>query len=84
MFTLSRQREMKDKIIAFICGDCLVTLHLWLAGIIADLARFGLNVVGTVIIGGAGGIAAMAAKDLYPHIKKFLKTKFKKKTKTDD
>ena len=81
MIVLSRQQEMKDRLIAFLFGDGFVTLYLWIAGIMGDLARFGLGVVGTMIIGGAGGIAAMVAKDLYPHLKKFIKRKFKKKPK---
>ena len=76
-----QSHKMKTKVIAFICGDLAVTLHIWIAGIIADFGGFMLKVGGTLIIGAAGGIAGMLAKDLYPILKIWYYTKFKTKNK---
>jgi hypothetical protein len=68
---------MKTKAIAFFFGDLFVTAHIIFAGIINDFGGFMLKVVATLIIGAAGGIAGMMAKDAYPLVKKYFKSLFK-------
>jgi hypothetical protein len=71
--------NMKTKAVAFLCGDLAVTLHIYFAGIVNNFGEFGLKVIGTLIIGAAGGIAGMIAKDYYPTIKRYIKSLIKKK-----
>lgn len=69
---------MKTKIIGFVCGDISVTLYVIFAGIIHDFGGFLLKVLGVLIIGAAGGLAGMAAKDAYPIMKKYSKSFYRK------
>lgn len=69
--------DMRDKIIAFLFGDLFVTVQLFISGIIYDFGHFALKVLGTLIIGAAGGIAGMAAKDLYAMAKRHFKKRVK-------
>lgn len=68
---------MKEKLIAFIFGDLFVTAHIILAGIIHDFGGFMMKVLGTLIIGAAGGVAGMIGKESYPWLKKTFKKIFK-------
>jgi hypothetical protein len=54
----------RDKIVAFVCGDLIVTA-MNILGIFGDLGHFGLKVLATIILGAAGGIAGMIGKDVY-------------------
>ncbi len=74
---------MKTKLTAFLFGDLFVTVHIWMAGIIHDFGTFGLKVAATLIIGAAGGIAGMFAKDAYPVVKRFFKSILKRKKKNN-
>ncbi len=61
----------KDKTIAFLGGDIIVTIfHLFIGGIWADIGNFGVKVGATIILGIAGGMAGMIGKDLYQRFKK--------------
>jgi hypothetical protein len=68
-------KNMENKVLAFFCGDLLVTLYIHLAGIIGNLGDFALKVLVTLIIGAVGGLAGMVGKDVYPVIKKYFKRK---------
>lgn len=70
---------MKTKITAFLFGDMFVTLYIVMAGIIHDFGTFMLKVLATLIIGAAGGLAGMAAKDAYHPLKRFFRTLLKRK-----
>lgn len=67
--------EKKNKWLAFIAGDASVTLYQLFGGMWGELGVFGLKVLATIILGIAGGLAGLAGKDLYNHIKSYLKTK---------
>jgi len=71
MFTTMPEDE-KQKVIAFLSGDFVVTLFFTL-GIWNDLAHFGVKVLATVILGVAGGIAGIAGKDAYNRVKRWWK-----------
>lgn len=63
--------KMKEKALAFIAGDISVTLYqIFGNGIWDDIGHFGLKVLATIILGAAGGVAGMAAKDIYNYFKK--------------
>lgn len=70
-----------EQLIAFIFGDLFVTLWITTGDILADFGHFGIRVISTVVIGLAGGLAGMGAKDLYPWFKKWLRNLFKKRIK---
>lgn len=81
----------KDKAVAFLCGDCSVTLYVMLGGIGVDLGHFALKVLATVILGAAGGIAGIAGKDIYQRLRplihhklNMLQNRFNKRKKRTD
>lgn len=62
--------EKRQKLIAFICGDALVSVFT-MGGIMQNLGPFGLKVLSTIILGICGGVAGLLGQDLYKRFKKW-------------
>lgn len=56
--------EKKETLLAFFCGDILVT-WLWAEHIFQDAGMFLLKLLATIVLGVAGGIAGLVGKDVY-------------------
>lgn len=69
--------DVKQRILAFVCGDVVVTGWLKIVGILSGITQFGWQVFSVLVLGIAGGIAGVAGKDIYG----FLKTEIIKRIK---